>query len=311
MRKCNAMIMVFLLLTILSLCKASTLICHEKEKQALLSIKLALTDPTNRLSSWSVNEDCCGWTGVHCDNVSVLFDYNYLKYEDLSLVVKGRKSEYDSILALVRTIDFSSNNLSGSIPAEILSLSGLRFLNLSRNHLIGRIPEKVGSMGTLESLDLSRNHLSGAIPESMANLSFLDHLDLSYNNLSGTIPSSTQLQIFDALSFIGNDELCGAPLTKNCTRKGDFQGVNHIEESREDFELPWFYIGMATGFILSFWGVCGALLFKRTWRHAYFRFLDDTRDKLYVATVLKMNWLGNHLRRHHLGKCLMPQAHHH
>lgn len=70
MRKCNAMIMVFLLLTILSLCKASTLIFHEKEKQALLSIKHALTDPTNRLSSWSVNEDCCGWTWVHCDNVS-------------------------------------------------------------------------------------------------------------------------------------------------------------------------------------------------------------------------------------------------
>ena len=223
------------------------------------------------------------------DNFKVLFDYNYLKYEDLSLVVKGRKSEYDSILGLVRTIDFSSNNLSGSIPTEISCLSGLRFLNFSQNHLIGRIPEKVGSMETLESLDLSRNHLSGAIPESMTNLSFLDHLDLSYNNLLGTIPSSTQLQSFDAHSFIGNDELCGAPLTKNCTKKEDFQGVNHIEESREDFELPWFYIGMATGFILSFWGVCGALLFKRTWRHAYFRFLDDTRDKLYVATMLKMN----------------------
>ncbi|RVX01889.1 Leucine-rich repeat receptor protein kinase MSP1 [Vitis vinifera] len=202
------------------------------------------------------------------DNFKVLFDYNYLKYEDLSLVVKGRKSEYDSILGLVRTIDFS---------------------------------KKVGSMETLESLDLSRNHLSGAIPESMTNLSFLDHLDLSYNNLSGITPSSSQLQSFDALSFIGNDELCGAPLTKNCTKKEDFQGVNHIEESREDFELPWFYIGMATGFILSFWGVCGALLFKRTWRHAYFRFLDDTRDKLYVATMLKMNWLCNHLRGHHLG----------
>ncbi|RVW13440.1 Receptor like protein 42 [Vitis vinifera] len=186
------------------------------------------------------------------DNFKVLFDYNYLKYEDLSLVVKGRKSEYDSILGLVRTIDFSSNNLSGSIPTEISCLSGLRFLNLSQNHLIGRIPEKVGSMETLESLDLSRNHLSGAIPESMTNLSFLDHLDLSYNNLSRTIPSSSQLQSFDALSFIGNDELCGAPLTKNCTKKEDFQGVNHIEESREDFELPWFYIGMATGFIRAF-----------------------------------------------------------
>ena len=157
-------------------------------------------------------------------------------------------------------------------------------------------------METLESLDLSRNHLLGAIPKSMTNLSILNHLHLSYNKLSRTISSSTQIESFDALSFIGNDELCGAPLTKNCTKNEDFQGVNHIEESREDFELSWFYISMAIGFILSFWGVCGALLFKRTWKHAYFRFLDDTRDKLYVATVLKMNWLRNHLRRHHFGK---------
>ena len=156
------------------------------------------------------------------DNFKVLFDYNYLKYEDLSLVVKGRKSEYDSILALVRTIDFSSNNLSGSIPTKISSLSGLRFLNLTRNHLIWRILEKVESMETLESLDLSRNHLLGAIPKSMTNLSFLDHLDLSYNKLSRTISSSTQIQSFDALSFIGNDELCGAPLTKKLHKEWRF-----------------------------------------------------------------------------------------
>ncbi|RVW13446.1 Receptor-like protein 12 [Vitis vinifera] len=147
----------------------------------------------------------------------------HLKYEDLSLVVKGRKSEYDSILALVRTIDFSSNNLSGSIPAEISSLSGLRFLNLSENHLIGRIPEKVGSMETLESLDLSRNHLSGAIPESMTNLSFLDHLDLSYNNLLGTIPSSTQLQALTHIASLAMMNFVELLLQKTAQRRKIFK----------------------------------------------------------------------------------------
>ena len=82
---------------------------------------------------------------------------------------------------------------------------------------MGSIPEKIGGMKELESIDLSRNHISGEIPPSLSNLTFLSYLDLSYNNLSGRIPSSTQLQSFDALNYIGNPQLCGEPLPKNCT----------------------------------------------------------------------------------------------
>ncbi|GAY52207.1 hypothetical protein CUMW_140140 [Citrus unshiu] len=71
-------------------------------------------------------------------------------------------------------------------------------------------------MRSLESIDFSINHLSGGIPQSMSSLTFLSHLNLSNNNLTGKIPSSTQLQSFDASSFVGND-LCGAPLPRNCT----------------------------------------------------------------------------------------------
>ncbi|RVW76051.1 Receptor-like protein 12 [Vitis vinifera] len=215
---------------------------------------------------------------------SVLEYYYFLTtdYENLKLVIKGKESEYGSILKFVRSIDLSSNDLSGSIPTEISSLSGLEFLNLSCNNLMGSIPEKMGRMKALESLDLSRNHLSGEIPQSMKNLSFLSHLNLSYNNFSGRIPSSTQLQSLDAISYIGNAELCGAPLTKNCTEDEDFQGIDVIDEN-EGSEIPWFYTGMGLGFIVGFWGVCGALLFKKAWRHAYFQFLYRVKDWVYVA----------------------------
>ncbi|KAJ9679402.1 hypothetical protein PVL29_021359 [Vitis rotundifolia] len=226
-------------------------------------------------------------------------DTNYM--ESVVLHIKGREAEYKEILKYVRMIDLSSNNLSGSIPIEISSLFRLQFLNLSRNHLMGRIPEKIGVMTSLESLDLSRNHLSGEIPESMSNLTFLDDLDLSFNNFSGRIPSSTQLQSFDPLSFFGNPELCGAPLTKNCTKDEETLGPTAVEENREFLEISWFYIGMGSGFIVGFWGVCGALFFKRAWRHAYFQFLYDMRDRAYVAIAIKLKWFHQKLRRYHAG----------
>ncbi|RVX01895.1 Receptor-like protein 12 [Vitis vinifera] len=230
-------------------------------------------------------------------------DYDYESYmESLVLDIKGREAEYKEILPYVTMIDLSSNNLSGSIPGEIFCLSALEFLNLSRNHLMGRIPEKIGVMASLESLDLSRNHLSGEIPQSMSNLTFLDDLDLSFNNFSGRIPSSSQLQSFDPLSFFGNPELCGAPLTKNCTKDEATLGPTAVEENREFPEISWFYIGMGSGFIVGFWGVCGALFFKRAWRHAYFQFLYDMRDRAYVGIAIKLKWFHQKLRRYHAGK---------
>jgi len=59
-------------------------------------------------------------------------------YDDRAIWMwKGREREYQSILALVKSIDLSSNKLVGTIPREILKLDGLISLNLSRNLLTG------------------------------------------------------------------------------------------------------------------------------------------------------------------------------
>ena len=46
---------------------------------------------------------------------------------------------------------------------------------------------------------------------------------------------------------------------------------------------------MGVGLTIGFWAICGALFFNRTWRHAFFRFVNDIKDWMYVATVIKMN----------------------
>ncbi|EOY19909.1 Disease resistance family protein / LRR family protein, putative [Theobroma cacao] len=197
---------------------------------------------------------------------------------------KGKKYEYERSLGLFRIIDLASNKLDGEIPDEITRLSELVALNLSGNNLIGFIPENIGQLKQLESLDLSNNQLSGRIPNSMADLNFLSYLNLSYNNLSGKIPTSTQLQSLDASAFIGNQALYGPPITQQCPKNDTFQ-PQPPEEERDEFSR-WLYIGMGIGFFMAFWGVIGTLLLKRSWRHAYFRLLDNWTDSLHVTFML-------------------------
>ncbi|XVE81934.1 hypothetical protein DITRI_Ditri15bG0106300 [Diplodiscus trichospermus] len=189
----------------------------------------------------------------------------------LSLMMKGQMLEFSTNLKLVRSIDFSSNNLSGEIPMEMTSLFGLQSLNLSHNLLTGKIPKRIGEMISLESVDFSMNKLSGSIPESMSSLTFLSHLNLSYNNLTGEVPLGTQLQSFYRSSYVGN-QLCGLPLPEKCPENGTvFRKVgNGGGENGNGFETDWFWLGMLCGFFISFWAVFGQLMIdKQKWRSIY------------------------------------------
>ena len=181
---------------------------------------------------------------------------------------------------MVKSIDLSKNSLSGKIPIEVTSLQGLQSLNLSYNLFTRSIPENIGSMGSLESIDFSLNQLSGQIPSSISSLTFLNHLNLSNNNLIGKIPLSTQLQTFNASSFIGN-QLCGPPLTNNCTISGVQPNNGYIGvKDRGGLVVEWFYVSPLLGFVVGFWVVCGPLLYKKQWRMTYFQFLDQMWYKL-------------------------------
>jgi len=216
-----------------------------------------------------------------------------------------------SIVRSLKMIDFSSNFLTQGIPVEIGKLVELRGLNLSSNQLMGSIPSNIVELKNMESLDLSRNQLSCAIPTSMVNISFLSYLNLSYNTLSGKIPSGNQLDTFCNDSYIGNPHLCGSPLTKVCPEDGnswfkdthcsDIEGnIEHeSDDNHEDkvlgMEINPLYISMAMGFSTGFWVFWGSLILIASWRHAYFRFLSNMNDKIYVTVVVALNKLQRKL----------------
>ncbi|KAK2406992.1 receptor protein EIX2 [Trifolium repens] len=124
----------------------------------------------------------------------------------------------------------------------------------------------------------------------MSLLNFLGYLNLSYNNLDGKIPIGTQLQSFNASSYIGNPKLCGAPL-KNCTTKEENHKTATTSPKNEDSDSirESLYLGMGVGFATGFLGICGSLYLIRKWRHAYYRFVDGVCDKIYVTLMVKLN----------------------
>ncbi|KAJ6868236.1 hypothetical protein NC651_033330 [Populus alba x Populus x berolinensis] len=227
----------------------------------------------------------------------------YVEYQnEIRVGWKGRADDYRSTLGLLRIIDFSGNKLQGEIPEEITGLVLLLALNLSGNNLTGEIPQKIGQLNKLESLDLSGNQLSGVIPNTMADLNFLAFLNLSNNHLSGRIPVSTQLQGFNASQFTGNLALCGQPLLQKCPgdETNQSQPANDDNRGKEvvaDEFMKWFCTAMGIGFSVFFWGVSGALLLKRSWRHAYFRFLDESWDWLYVKVAVRKARLQREFQR--------------
>ncbi|XP_027357233.1 receptor-like protein EIX2 [Abrus precatorius] len=201
------------------------------------------------------------------------------------LMWKGAEEVFKNYgLSLLKSIDLSSNNFSGGIPAGIENLFALISLNLSRNNLRGEIPSNIGKLASLEFLDLSRNQFDGSIPWSLTQIHRLTMLDLSHNHLSGAIPTVQD-----------NFDLCGAPLEKLCVEGEPPQEPIQEKEKEKDDSLftRGFYISMTFGFVIGFWGIFGSILIKRSWRHAYFKFLNNFIDRVYVMVAIKLSIAGN------------------
>ncbi|KAH9803559.1 hypothetical protein KPL71_001820 [Citrus sinensis] len=198
--------------------------CIESEREALLSFKQDLEDPSNRLASWNNIGvgDCCKWYGVVCDNITghVLelrlrnpsrddgSPAEYEAYERSKIVGKINPS----LLGLKHLIhlDLSYNDFQGiQIPRFLGSLENLMYLNISRAGFVGIIPHQIGNLSNLQFLDLRPNYLGGLYVEDfgwVSHLSLLKHLDLSGVDLSKTSDGpliTNSLHSLETLRFSG------------------------------------------------------------------------------------------------------------
>ena len=129
-------------------------------------------------------------------------------------------------------------------------------MNLSRNNLSGQILRAIGHLKSLDALNLSRNNLLGQIPSSLTQIDHLNTLYLSSNNLSGKIPTGPQLQSRKVVAYLGNPELCGAPL-QNCPSEEVptmLKASRNGHDDQQDNQLitKGFYVSTVVGFIVGF-----------------------------------------------------------
>lgn len=136
--------------------------CAPLSDRTVLEALYEATDGENWVASdgWMTDEPLGNWYGVGVDEA-------------------GR----------VTALSLRSNNLAGSIPAELGHLTELRSLRLQSNALRGRIPPSLGRLAELATLELSFNGLTGGIPRELGRLGALTRLDLASNpDLRGSIP---------------------------------------------------------------------------------------------------------------------------
>ncbi len=97
--------------------------------------------------------------------------------------------EFGSLPSLVN-LDISFNRLTGTLPT--FASPTIRLIDLGHNDFHGSIPSIIASTkdSILQRLVLSQNRLSGSIPDTISAYSNLNMLDLSNNNLHGEIPES-------------------------------------------------------------------------------------------------------------------------
>ncbi|KAK7324504.1 hypothetical protein VNO77_28105 [Canavalia gladiata] len=84
-------------------------------------------------------------------------------------------------------IVLEGQNLSGTLPSELVRLPYLQEIVLNFNYLNGTIPPQWGAM-KLVNISLRGNRLTGPIPKELGNISTLKNLILEFNQLSEELP---------------------------------------------------------------------------------------------------------------------------
>lgn len=206
---CATLVQILLCFTLCQQCYGTV-----SDIQCLKRLK-ASVDPNNKLH-WTFENNTegsiCTFSGVECWHPN---ENRILSLRLGGMDLKGQFPDGLENCSSMTSLDLSSNSLSGPIPADISKrLAYVTNLDLSYNSFSGEIPESLANCTYLNTVNLQNNKLTGTIPGQLGGLSRLTDFNVAGNKLSGQIPSSFSKF---APSNFANQELCGKPLSGDCT----------------------------------------------------------------------------------------------
>ncbi|PRP84455.1 putative Leucine-rich repeat receptor protein kinase EXS precursor [Planoprotostelium fungivorum] len=145
----------------------------------------------------------CSFSNIVCDD-----EYRVLFLYFVNNNMTGSLPESLGTLTNLQFLAIIGNpGLTGEIPSSISQLIQLYYLDLSFNDFIGEIPAGLGNLSLAENVYLNNNALTGSIPRSLCGLTSVRELSLNHNDLSGKVPdilyNLTQLTVVNmAFNFL-------------------------------------------------------------------------------------------------------------
>lgn len=110
-------------------------------------------------------KDECTWTGMRCNENGMVTKIKLPSRQfDGSL-----PDEWASFFPDLKSVDFSKNNLQGSIPEGLFKITQMEDFFLYKNQLTGTISSKIGNLWSIKKFHVSHNRLSGSIPPELAS----------------------------------------------------------------------------------------------------------------------------------------------
>ncbi|XVF01538.1 hypothetical protein REPUB_Repub04eG0097600 [Reevesia pubescens] len=185
-------------------------ILRSQELTCNLNDLIALNGFSSSLESdivgWNnTSSDCCTWTGVSCDN-STMLSRRVVSLELGSKKLSGTICDSLAGLDQLRILNLSHNLLRGSLPTKLFRMQNLEVLDLSANYFVGKIPAE-NHLSSIRYVDISKNNFFGSMDGNLCKTSpRLQYLDLSRNNFFGEVsPALGNCTLLQYLILNGNN----------------------------------------------------------------------------------------------------------
>jgi Leucine-rich repeat (LRR) protein len=148
---------------------------------------VALYDSTNGENwidntNWLSVQPVSTWFGISVANDRV---------SEINLSLNNLVGTIPPMLATLTgltSLDLEQNEISGPFPQEVLSLTELTELNIRNNGFFGSIPSNIDTLKNLTTLLLFNNPLTGHLPSTLGNLTNLTNIRIGATQIDGPIP---------------------------------------------------------------------------------------------------------------------------